>query len=112
MFYLSFVFENGDDVSFACKNIKQMTIGGDEYDNVLELSYLEGTVAKEGDVDHYEFGEFGAPKSSFQYLVSNQENIVQVILEDGEDLYDTYLVPDGMSFSYTVVNGDLSFVLE
>lgn len=39
-------------------------------------------------------------------------NISQVIIEDDEDFCDTYYVPEGMSFSYTVVNGDLSFEME
>ena len=112
MYYLTFVFENGDDVSFVCDNIKHLAVKGADYGDGMELSYLSGTIEKAGDEEHYEFDMSGLPYSSFQWLVSHQADIAQVIIEDDEDLYDTYYVPEGMSFSHMVVDGDFSFVLE
>lgn len=112
MYYLTFVFENGDDVSFACDHITRLAVDGADYSDGMCLSYLSGTIEKTGNEDHYEFGMYGMPRSSFLWLVSHRDDIAQVIVEDSEDFCDTYYVPEGMSFSYGVVNGDLSFEME
>lgn len=110
MHYLTFVAENGDEVNFDFADIKSFDLygEGDDYEN--ELEYMEGTIAQSGDDDHYEFGEFGLPVSSLRWLTVHANDIAQVIVDDEPE--HTYYVPEGMSLSHMVVNGDLSFVIE
>lgn len=114
MYYLTFVAENCDEVSFNYEDIRRTAIESVDYGDGPELECASGTIMRSGDYDHYEFDDpFDLPTSSLRWLAIHADDITQVILEsDTDDECETVYVPEDKKLSYMVVNGDLSFTLE
>lgn len=115
MTHLTFVAENCDEVTFDADFLEVATVGvcdtyGDDYS---ELLHMHGTLFKDADHSHQEPCFFEPMTSAFLWLTKHADDLTQVISEDADEgSYHTYLVPEGMTLSYTVVNGDFGFSLD
>lgn len=113
--HLTFVAENCDEVTFDADLLEVMTIGvcdayGDDYN---ELVHMHGTLYKDSDHTHQELCAFEPMTSAFRWLTKHTHDLTQIVSEDIDSGdYFTYLIPEDMVLSYTVVNGDFGFSLD
>lgn len=113
---IGFVSETGDSAFFLEPEINSIGIitdgkyvvgnGSEPLTEVNRISYAEFEINKSGNQPHLAFGQFETDTNEFMWLAKNQDNIVQVVIHDGETK-STYHLTETQRLSLSVVAGDL-----